>query len=71
MSAPSEAEIKEVFDQFDADGSGSIDRKEIAAVCEKLGVDASKADIDELISAADSDGDGKISFAEFSKAVTG
>jgi calmodulin len=71
MSAPSEHEIKECFDTFDADKSGHIDKAEIGKVCEALGVDASGAEIDELIKQADADGDGKISYKEFKKAVMG
>ena len=71
MAGPSEEEIKEVFDQFDADGSGAIDKTEIKKVCEALGVDASASDIDDLIKSADADGDGKIQYAEFKKAVLG
>jgi len=71
MSAPSEAEIKQCFDQFDADGSGAIDSGEIKKVCEALGVDASQAEVDALIKEADTDGDGKIQYSEFKKAVMG
>lgn len=69
MSAPSETEIKEVFDQFDADGSGAIDSSEIRKVCEALGVEVSQAEIDALIKEADDNGDGKIQFDEFKRAV--
>lgn len=69
MSAPSEDEIKQVFDQFDADGSGYIDSSEIAKVCEALGVEASSSDIEAIIAEADSSGDGKVSFEEFKKAI--
>jgi calmodulin len=71
MSSPSEAEIKEVFDQFDADGNGSIDSSEIKKVCEALGVEVSQAEVDALIHEADDNGDGKIQFSEFKKAVLG
>ena len=71
MSGPSEAEIKECFDTFDADGSGFIDKKEIVKVCEQLGVDATSTEVDELMKQADEDGDGKISIGEFKKAVMG
>lgn len=64
-----EDDIKEAFDQFDADGSGSIDSSEISKVCEALGVDASKAEIDDLIKSADADGDGKVQYEEFKNAV--
>ena len=71
MSSPSEAEIKECFDTFDADGSGAIDKNEIKQVCEQLGVDATGSEVEELMKQADSDGDGKIQFDEFKKAVMG
>ena len=71
MSGPSEADIKECFDTFDADGSGAIDKDEIKKVCQQLGVDASGSEIDELIKQADADGDGKIQYSEFKKAVLG
>ena len=71
MSSPSEAELKECFDAFDADNSGHIERDEIKKVCEQLGIDANKSEIDQLMTAADADGDGKISFDEFKKAVIG
>ena len=71
MSGPSEAELKECFDAFDADNSGHIDKNEIKKVCEQLGIDASKSEIDDLVKAADADGDGKISYSEFKNAVLG
>jgi Ca2+-binding EF-hand superfamily protein len=71
MSAPSRDEIKEVFDTFDADGSGYIDSAEIKSVCEQLGVEPSQEEIDAIIAEADANGDGKVSFDEFCKAITG
>lgn len=71
MSGPSDDDVKQVFEQFDADNSGFIDKAEIQKVCEALGVEASSADIEDLIKAADDNGDGKISFDEFKKAVQG
>ena len=69
MSAPTEAQLKEVFDTFDADKNGSIDATEIKAVCESLGLEANASEVEELIKQADEDGNGKIEFEEFKKAV--
>ena len=64
-----EADIKAVFDQFDADHSGFIDSSEIKKVCELLGVSASKDQIQELMTSADENGDGKIDYKEFKNAI--
>ena len=69
MSAPTEAEIKAVFNEFDIDGSGAIDEGEIFAVCKKLGVEAQAEDIKAMILESDSNKNGKIEYEEFKKAV--
>ena len=69
MSDISDAQIREVFDTFDADRNGSIDKNEIKKVCEALGLDANESDISDLIKQADADGNGKIEFEEFKNAV--
>ena len=66
-----EDQIKEAFDQFDADGSGAISAEEIKKVCEALGVDASNKEVETLINEADADGDGKIQYSEFKSAIMG
>ena len=71
MSGPSEADIKECFDQFDADGSGFIDAKEIENVCKALGVPVDGDAVNQLIADADADGDKKISYKEFKNAILG
>ena len=67
--APSEAEIKEVFDTFDADGSGQIDASELESILTQLNVADAKAIAKTLIEEADTDHSGKISYAEFKAAV--
>merc|ERR1711903_383750 len=52
------AEIKEAFDLFDTDGSGSIDTNELKVAMKALGMDAK------------SDGDGTIDFDEFLAMMT-
>merc|ERR1711934_215 len=64
------AEIKEAFDLFDTDGSGSIDTNELKAAMEALGMDAKSDEIRKLINDIDSDGDGTIDFDEFLAMMT-
>jgi calcium-dependent protein kinase len=54
--------LRKVFDYFDADGSGFIDRAELSVMLRKLGFGWQGSGI---FKAADTDGDGKVSFAEF------
>merc|ERR1712072_1493428 len=56
------AEIKEAFDLFDTDGSGSIDTNELKVAMKALGMDAKSDEIRKLINDIDSDGDGTIAF---------
>merc|ERR1711985_172191 len=57
-------EIKEAFDLFDTDGSGSIDVNELKVAMKALGMDAKSEEIRKLINDIDSDGDGTIDFGE-------
>ena len=58
-------EIKEIFDLFDTDGSGSIDAKELKVAMKSLGYDAKKEEIKKMIADADRDGNGYIDYDEF------
>merc|ERR1712139_609129 len=64
------AEIKEEFDIFDTDGSGSIDTNELKVAMKALGMDAKSEEIRKLINDIDSDGDGTIDFDEFLAMMT-
>merc|ERR1711990_616261 len=61
-------EIKEAFDLFDTDGSGSIDVNELKVAMKALGMDAKSEEIRKLIN--DSDSDGTIDFDEFLAMMT-
>merc|ERR1712178_154913 len=63
-------EIKEAFDLFDTDGSGSIDVNELKVAMKALGMDAKSEEIRKLINDIDSDGDGTIDFDEFLAMMT-
>merc|ERR1711998_273771 len=60
-------EIREAFDLFDTDGSGTIDAKELKVAMRALGLDAKKDEIRRMINDIDKDGSGTIDFNEFLK----
>lgn len=63
-------EIKEAFDLFDTDGSGSIDAKELKVAMRALGFEPKKEEIRKMISDVDTDGSGTIDFNEFMDMMT-
>merc|ERR1712072_886802 len=63
-------EIKEAFDLFDTDGSGSIDSKELKVAMRALGFEPKKEEIQKMISDVDDDGSGTIEYPEFLKMMT-
>ena len=58
-------EIREAFDLFDTDGSGTIDAKELKVAMRALGFEPSKEEIRKLISEIDKDGNSQVDFSEF------
>jgi len=64
-------ELREAFNLFDADGSGSIDMKEISKAMKVMGIKISKEELTKMISDVDSSGDGDIDFSEFLQMMTG
>jgi calmodulin len=60
-----EQNLKDVFDIFDADGSGFIDRKEMGSLMKKLAQSLSEEEITAIMEEVDIDGDGEVSFEEF------
>merc|ERR1712070_1047446 len=72
-SGPSEqqlAEIREAFELFDIDGSGTIDAKELSTAMRALGFDDNKDEIRKMIEDIDKDGSGTIDFDEFLSMMT-
>merc|ERR1712222_187656 len=63
-------EIREAFDLFDTDGSGTIDAKELKVAMRALGLDAKKDEIRRMINDIDKDGSGTIEYEEFLKMMT-
>ncbi|XP_064597363.1 uncharacterized protein LOC135463846 [Liolophura sinensis] len=67
LSAPSSDLPGILFDIFDADGNGIIDRGEITRVMKNLGVTVNDEDLTEMLREADINGDGQIDKTEFEK----
>merc|ERR1711871_1816538 len=63
-------EIKEAFELFDIDGSGTIDAKELGTAMRALGFDDNKDGIRKMIEDIDKDGSGTIDFDEFLSMMT-
>jgi len=61
-------EIREAFNLFDTDGSGTIDPKELKSAMQSLGFEAKNATIYQMISDIDKDGSGAIDFDECASA---
>lgn len=62
--------VRATFQAWDADGGGTIERDELAAVMKKLSPQWGAREIDTLMSQIDTDGDGHISFDEFANWLT-
>lgn len=63
-------EIREAFDLFDTDGSGTIDAKELKVAMRALGFEPKKEEIRKMISEIDRDGSGTVDFSEFLEMMT-
>ncbi|KAM7520475.1 hypothetical protein LguiB_019437 [Lonicera macranthoides] len=63
-------EIKEAFELFDTDGSGTIDAKELNIAMRALGFELNEEQINQMIADVDKDGSGAIDFDEFVHMMT-
>ena len=70
LSEDQKTEIKEAFDLFDTDGSGTIDQKELKVAMRALGFEPKKEEIMKMIRDADQDNSGVIDFPEFLDMMT-
>lgn len=64
-------EIREAFNLFDTDGSGTIDARELKAAMRALGFQVKKAEIRKMIAEIDKDESGTIDLDEFTEMMTG
>merc|ERR1712004_266957 len=63
-------EIREAFDLFDADGTGTIDAKELKVAMRALGFEPKKEEIKKMIAEIVKDGTGTIDFNDFLTMMT-
>jgi len=63
-------ELRQAFDLFDTDGSGTIDPKELRAAMQSLGFETKNQTIYQMIQDIDKDGDGDVDFDEFLDLMT-
>ena len=63
-------EIKDAFDLFDADGSGSIDSGELKVAMKALGFEATDLEINQFINEADPKKTGSIQYDQFFKLMS-
>merc|ERR1719336_898739 len=58
-------DVQMAFKQFDSDGNGSIDKRELTQALQSSGGNFTQQDIDALFAAGDVDGNGEIDYEEF------
>ncbi len=63
-------EIREAFNLFDTDGSGTIDPKELTTAMKSLGFEAKNKTVYQMICDIDKDGNNEINFDEFLDVMT-
>ena len=56
---------KIMFDRYDTDGSGAIDKAELAALCAQLGRELTSVQLDGVMAKLDTDGNGSVCIDEF------
>ena len=61
----SQAKVREIFDQFDTDGSGTVSTDELLRLITACNLDMSAEDVAKMIEEVDADGSGEVEFDEF------
>lgn len=64
-------DLREAFELFDKDGSGSISTEELASVMRALGQNPTPEEIQDMVNGIDDNSDGEIDFQEFLSLYSG
>eukprot|EP00746_Dinoflagellata_sp_MGD_P150952 gnl/MRDRNA2_/MRDRNA2_82695_c0_seq1.p1 gnl/MRDRNA2_/MRDRNA2_82695_c0~~gnl/MRDRNA2_/MRDRNA2_82695_c0_seq1.p1 ORF type:complete len:190 (+),score=71.13 gnl/MRDRNA2_/MRDRNA2_82695_c0_seq1:80-571(+) len=67
LTETQKVEIKEAFELFDTDGSGSIASGELKVAMKALGFEPKPGEIEKLIHSVDDDGDGEMDYDDFER----
>merc|ERR1711937_71383 len=67
LTEQQKTEIKEAFELFDTDGSGSIATGELKVAMKALGFEPKPGEIEKLIHSVDDDGDGEMDYDDFER----
>merc|ERR1719473_2053544 len=67
LTEEQKTEIKEAFELFDTDGSGSIASNELKVAMKALGFEPKKGEIEKMIHSVDDDGDGEMDYDDFER----
>ncbi|CAH0002356.1 unnamed protein product [Clonostachys byssicola] len=67
QSADPDQELRDAFNVFDRDGTGTISRDELKNVMKSIGEHLTEDELDEMLKLADENGDGQIDYDEFVK----
>merc|ERR1712230_311705 len=67
LTEQQKVEIKEAFELFDTDGSGSIASGELKVAMKALGSEPKPGEIEKLIHSVDDDGDGEMDYDDFER----
>ena len=62
--------VIDLFREWDDDGNGALDKKEMRQAIAALGYEASKKEVDKFFDSIDTDESGWIEFEELKKALT-
>ena len=60
---------KIMFDRYDLDGSGAIEKAELAGLCAQLGRDLNPVQLDGVMAKLDTDGNGSIDYGELKRGL--
>ena len=63
--------MRRIFNMFDQDGNGSIDKTEMKTILEEMGKVFTDEEVEKMIALADTDHSGTLEYEEFIKAMFG